>query len=404
MAREDANASGGGTNTVSPVTLQQQNMAARSIVVGSSLNMTQQIFSTTITTPTSGNNVININPRLVGMLKRFYVVVTGTLTNTDANNGSTMTELGLSNLLSNVTFTDLANNVRINTSGWHLHMLACVKRGSVHGAAYTHDLSSFINTGASWATINAASASLTKAGGATPTSTFRMIYEIPITYSDTDLRGAIWLGVTNATANLQLTINPTPFVASGDPTLAVQTGGTGTLNNVSVVVYQNYLDQVPTNKGAPILPLTDLSTTYLLNNTTAVAGGIVANSDTPVPYANFRDFLSTFAIFDNYVAGTPNYIGTDVNYFALQAANYVNFWKMEPQLCALLTRQRLGNDMPKSVYYFDHRAKPISTIQYGNIELVLNAKTVNSGAALLMGYEQFALINTISQAGSLTTA
>jgi hypothetical protein len=197
------------------------------------------------------------------------------------------------------------------------------------------------------------------------------------------------------------------FIASGaDATLGMYQSSSATLATCptfTVTVFQNYLDQLPIaagqngQPGGPILPLLDLSTVYLLNNT--VVSGLVANQDIPIPYANFRDFMSTYLIYDN--AGTLN-TGADVAYFAIQSANYTNILKYDPNLASLLTRLILEDDAPKGSYVFDHRNKPISTIQYGNMQLVVNAKTVSSStSSFLIGYEMLALQNMITQAGSL---
>jgi len=140
-----------------------------------------------------------------------------------------------------------------------------------------------------------------------------------------------------------------------------------------------------------------LSTIYGLNNTSLT--GMVKNQDFPIPYANFRDFLSTSVIWDN--GGTLT-AGTDISYWALQSANFTNIFKIDPYLASLFVRKRIQCDVPVGCYYFDHRQKPISTIQYGNLELIQNiSATVNSGAQDILGFEYFALVNTISGAGSL---
>lgn len=378
-----------------PANIQQQNAMARAIVLSQSANMIQSIASGTIATPGSSQNVINVSPRLVGLAKRFMVKITATIQNTDAVNDLTLTGLGPANILSAVQFNDLSNNIRIQTAGWHLHMVASAKRQGCFGASYVND--SPIDFGSNF---NVISAPQSIPAGGSNTGTITMWYEVPLSYSDTDLRGALYLNVTNATATLQMTINPAPVIAAGsDATLGVYSGGTGVITSLTYNVYQNYLDQLPQGANGVILPINDIATVYLLNNTTQQ--GIVANQDFPVPYANFRDFLSTIAIFDN--GGTLN-VGSDVNYWALQAANYINFFKIEPALSALMSRNLISSDWPPGMYYFSHRDKPLSTVQYGNQELVLNASTVNANAKLFMAYEQFSLIGVVGQAGSLAIA
>jgi hypothetical protein len=144
----------------------------------------------------------------------------------------------------------------------------------------------------------------------------------------------------------------------------------------------------------------DLATVYELKNTVFTA--ITANNDFPMQYPNFRDFLSTFAVYndDPTVAGGRG-VGADINYWALQAANLTNIFKLEPSLVALRSRGLIHTDLPKGVYYFGSRSKPISTQQYGNMQVVLNASTANAGAYCMIGWEDFGLQNIITQAGSL---
>lgn len=371
--------------------LRQQNDIARALILRSSQNMVQSIQSGTIANPGSTANVINVTPRLVGFLKRFIIEFSATITNADTANDLALTQFGPANLLQQLIFTDLSNNVRVQTAGWHLFALASAKRGRAWGSSYLND--SPVNMGNNFASMSAPP--IIPRG---TSATIKWMVEVPITYSDTDFRGGIWLGVTNATANLQMTINPNPTVATGsDATLAMYTGtANATISSLTYNVYQNYLDQLPVANTGVVLPFNDISTVYLINNT--VQSSLVANQENPIPYANFRDFLSTFVIFDN--GGTLN-AGTDVSYWALQAANYVNTMKIDPLILSLWSRNMVGDDWPLGTYYFNHRHKPISTIQYGNQELILNPITVNNNAKLLLGYESFALANLVAQAGAL---
>lgn len=367
------------------------NLNARQIVLANSQEMVQRIYQQTLTGTLPGQ-VATIPFKPVGLVKKFIVRVNGTFAQAAAET-LTQTPLGISNILGNVTLTDLSNVTRIQTQGWHLHQLATVKRGAAFGAAFTND-SPILNANA-YTTIKAP-ASITAA------QNFQMMYEIPVTYSDQDLRGAIWANVVNATAQLQLQINPAPVAAStGDPTLACYqsstAGNLGVLSNLQITVHQVYLDQIPRNQqGQAILPMLDLSTNYYLNN--SQVGGLVPAMDNPLPYSNFREFYSTMLIYDN--AGAQN-AGTDINGFKLQTANQLSLFDIDVFLNALRTRNELGNDMPRGMYYFNHRNKPINTIQYGNMQLLVNPNNVGTNAVLLIGYESMGMTNMMTQAGSL---
>lgn len=372
------------------------NMQARQIVLANSIDMWQSIFTTVL----SGNprgQVINIPIRNVGLIKRFVIEISGSVAQAAAET-LTLTKFGAANLLSQIVFTDLSNQTRINTAGWHMHLLATARRQMAFGAAFTND--SPTGYGSNFA-VNSMPSPVTTV------QNFRFFYEVPIAYGDFDLRGAIYANVVNATMNLQLTVNPNIVVGSaGNPTQAVYISSTandvGSLTNFAINVYQNYLDQLPVTNAGPILPIMDLSVAYLLNNT--VATGIAQGQDFAIPYANFRNFMSTFVIYDNFGSGTA--IGAEMNYWSIQSANYTNIIKLDPFMVSLMTREIINDDTPaqaaRTSYYFDHRRKPINTIQYGNMQLIANpAQVQGSTSQMLVGYEALAQINMLTQAGSL---
>lgn len=394
----------------------QQNAAARATVLQFGIDEWLPIYSTS-QTPTLGQ-VFNIPIRNVGLIKRFLIQVAAHINNTTSGETQTLQPLGMGNYFSNVTLTDLSNQQRVNTAGWHLPIIASAKRrrpwGQLPVLANGSTTLSFPQvTVFGFGNAFAATSSTTQSSGAqlmyaaslaAATSGYVFAhYEVPVSYTDHNLAGAIYASVTSATMNLQLTVNANMFAAANttDPTLALYQSSaspsTATLGTLNMTVYQNIIDQVPIGQnGGPILPLQDLSTAYLLNNT--AVSSPVQTQDNPIPYANFRSFYSTTLIYDN--DGTLN-VGSDVNYFALQSANYTNIWKLDPFTAALKARQIIGNDLPKGMYYFDHRTKPINTIQYGNMQLIVNPSSVTAGASFLVAWEALAAINQVTQAGSL---
>lgn len=372
--------------------MQNANMNNRMAVLQAGVNMTQAIYTSPIANPVGAT--VNVPIRNVGLLKRLVIEITGTVTQGAAET-QTKTKFAGANILSQVVFTDLSNQTRIQTTGWHLHFLASARRAGVYGAALSND--SPVQMGSVYA-VN------TTPSPVTTGQNFRWFYEVPISYSDSDLRGAIYMNVVNATANLQFTINPNFFLAStADETQGVYKSSTtdlGLLSNVVVTVYQNYLDQIPivqqNGQTQPVLPLLDLAYNYLLNNTNIPA--LTKSQDNPIQFSNFRGFMSAIAIFDN--GGLT--AGTDINYWALQSANYTNIFKYDPFYAALQSRNLLGDDFPAGVYYFDFRGKPLSTIQYGNMQLIMNpSANIATGANMPVGYEALALANQVTNAGSL---
>jgi len=417
------------TNQQPKMTPAQLNQLARSAIKARAVKMTQQIFGATYggssgtTDVSTFQPVVNVIPRNVGLIKGFWVQIIGTILNPDSTDSSDLTDLGAANLLSQIQFNDLNNNTRIQTTGWHMALLNSIKARRPFGASLISDgvfpsvaggtqtgIQTPMNFGASWTGVNAAVGSTPPAtaiahGGK---GTVTWWYYIPLAYSDDDLRGAVYANVVNATMQLNLTFNPAIGALPGtDSTSAVYLGASGqTAKNIMIAatvnVYQEYWDQLPVGQQGVLLPILDLATIYEMKNTVFTA--MTANQDFPMQFANFRDFLSTTAIYVNTGGTGLRGVGADVAYWALQSANFTNIWKKSPGLIATETRNHLNTDLPPGCYYFGSRQKPISTVQYGNMELILNALTAASNPYCLVGYEDFALVQTLSQAGSLAAS
>lgn len=346
----------------------------------------------------AGTAVVSIQPQPVGLLKKFIIEITGTANNTDGVNAANLSDLGLANLIAQIVFNDTQSYTRIQTTGWHLDFLFRAKHrtGAVRSLLSTAIIDDG-NYGNNFGVVVAPT------GFAHGTSQpFRMVFELPICYSDDDLRGAVYLGTLNSPSQLNIQMSTTPFAAAGvDSTLASWKGAAGNISNVTIQVYQVFLDQIPRQGGAPLLPPLDLSTVYELKNTVNQQGFQVGQ-DNPLSYGNLRRFMSTFYIYnDNPAADAGRVGGTDLNYFALQSANFTNFWKKFPLQVAREMRVLIYTDLPPGCYYFSHRKAPINTFTYGNMQLLANPITAAVGAYALVGWEDFSTINALQQAGSL---
>ena len=366
---------------------EQANLFARNLVIARAVEMKQLIYSNTFVP--ANNPVINVVPRNVGLIKGFIVEVTATVLNA-AGNAINLTDYNILNTLTQIVFTDLNNNQRINTTGMMLGLLSTERKHRVYGSSVASD--SPVKYGSNFTVISAPATI-----GAGMSGTVNMIYYVPLAYSDDDLRGAVYANVVNATMQLQLTPNPSPATLNSNPTTLLYTGNPATFSTMTLNVYQVYLDQLPMGEAGVILPMMDLATIYELKNTALT--GMTVNQDFPIPFPNFRNFLGQTIVYDNQ--GTLA-AGTDINTIALQSANFTNIWRLTPRELALEIRNTITTDMPKGGYYLNFRRKPISTIQYGNMETVINPSNVAGAASqFLVGFEAFALINTITGAGSL---
>jgi len=389
------------------MTAAQVNALARQAIKARAVKMTQKIFNQA---NLQGQTNITVNPRNVGLILGFWVKVVHVI-----NNGSAvqidLTDYGASNALSLIQFQDLNNNTRIQTTGLHCHLVNTAKLRQPFGTAILRGtgLDSPINYGSLQQGQISAPQSIAAAGNGTVT----MWYWVPLSYSMDDLRGCVYANVVNATMQLVLGLPGTNGITLAtafgtDSTLSLYVGHAAgsmalvTLSNTTITVYQQYYDQLPVANGGLLLPITDLSTVYELKSTTLT--GITVGQDFPYQYANFRDFLSTIAIYVNTAATGTRTSGLDVNYWALQSANFTNIFLKEPALIALENRNTFETDFPPGSYYFGTRERPISTTQYGNMQLVLNASVAGTGAYELIMTEDFALQQTLSMAGSLAAS
>ena len=369
----------------------QLNLMARQAVLNNSVEMILPLPAQAVNP--ANQNVLVFQAKNTGLLVGFIVEVTGTINN-PAGAVVNRTGFGTFNLLSNIKFTDLDNQDRINTTGRHIGMLNASKNGFPLGTTMASNVPAGFGSN-----FNPLIGPATIAANAN--QQVRQVYFVPLAYSSTDLRGSIYSAVTSGNQALQLTINPTPQVdGATDPLNAVYAGNAGGAwtGNVTINVYQIIRDQLPElpNGGGIILPMQDLNTIYDLKTTTR--NNMAVGVDFPIPYSNQRTFLSTMVIYDN--GGTFN-SGSDVNSWALVAANTTRLWQLPPELCAMQARQTFMCDPPAGTYWFESRKAPINTINWGNLDLVLNASVVNANAKVEIGYEQFTQTSTIGTASSL---
>lgn len=376
------------------------NAAIRKMLLGKAIDRMIPLPSVNLSAAqAAGTSPINIQPQAVGLLKKFIIEITGTANNTDGVNAANISDLGLANLIQQVVFNDTQSYTRDQTTGWHLDFLFRAKHrtGSVRSLLSTAIIDSGV-FGNNFGVVVAPT------GFAHATSqAFRMVFELPICYSDDDLRGAVYLGTLNSPAQLSITMAQNPFAAAGvDSTLSCWKGAAGNVSNVTIQVYQVFLDQIPRGKSdAPLLPPLDLSTVYELKNTTNQQTFQVGQ-DNPLSYGNLRRFMSTFLIYNHDPSADAGRVGgTDLNFFALQSANFTNFWKKFPLQVARESRVLTYTDFPNGSYYFSHRKSPINTFTYGNMQLLTNPITAAAGAYALVGWEDFSTINALQQAGSL---
>src|ERR1700722_1449434 len=115
------------------MTAQQQDSMATRAILSNAVDRIQLVASEQVF-PAS-NPVLIVQPINVGLIKRYTIIVSGTITNTGTVSIG-LTDFGLANIFGQggVQYTDLNNYLRVNSSGAHLSMLAGAKRRRQYGS------------------------------------------------------------------------------------------------------------------------------------------------------------------------------------------------------------------------------------------------------------------------------
>jgi hypothetical protein len=383
------------SNAKAQMTPAQQTQLARQSIWQNAKPILQRVTSKTFTTVAAGGNTMAVNPLQIGFLRRFIIEVTGTITNTTTTGGAnitlTRTPNGVDNLISNISFNDFTGNPRHNCSGRSLSYVEAMKYRRIPGAAYTSDsVSGFGSNVAS----NACPATIAPNAGGTASATVTRVYELPIMQDDgRQMAGGLWLGVNNQSTLLNITLNPTPIAqATGDVLGAIYVGSAGvaagTLTNVTVNVYQDYWNNVPTDKsGNPILPVNDLQTAYMITETNS---GLTFSVGQPSSwnYPTFSKLLGTYLAFNNGATGSADlYPGTDLTQIALVVSNYSIIKQYDPNVLDRITRDIMGTSFPLGQYAISSRMHPLDVSQYPSLQLQLTPSVANAGAYALITTE-----------------
>ncbi len=342
------------------------------------------------------NAVYTIKPQMTGLITSFWIKATATINNSSTTTPFTLTNLGLANLFSNITLIDPLNFERINTHPRHLLFVDDLRNRKPAGqdyalAAYgTGNPASAFGYGNNYAKVVAPSSI-----AVSDSATVSLYIRIPLRYDTTTLRGAIFANIINQTMQIQLTANPNALTSGTNPE-AVYNGSSGSISNITLELYQEYLDQLPAAAG---LPMMDLQ--YIYEFKASQMSSLVSGADNMLAYPSNRTFLSTMLIYNNN--GVYN-AGSDINWFKIVGANTYQFEFVKPDFLSLLVAREMGLDLPAGVYYIDTRKQPIATNVSGNISLDINPSNVGSasGSIIWTYFEDLAMQNLVNTAPSIT--
>lgn len=376
------------------------NMSIRQNILANAIPVFQNVRSGSLTYTAGSPTQWTVLASNVGLIRRFWLEITATF-NCAATHTLTPSLFGPANLLSNIQFIDQNNRLRVNTTGPHLHFAASQKRRRIFGNALAQtNNGTIVNSDPTGfgANFPVQEGTPTISGGTAKTVTF--VFEIPVVNSNQDLTGAIYANQTTSNNQLQFTLNPNFFAASGTDTfnsgyLCDAAVGTTlpTMTNIKWTLYQDFLDQLPVdNTGFAQLPPIDIA--YALVYQMINPGAIVQAQDNLYALPPFNVYQDLMLFWDNYTFAGG--VGVDVNYIKVQISNTYILLQQDPLANAIRSRNHVGSDFPAAsaatntsgaVYDLDFRHKPLSVNQLSSTNIVFNPATVQTGGNLQIGQE-----------------
>lgn len=391
--------------TAPRMTPAQMNMMARQSLISTGLAFTKRLQSYS---SLGSSNILGATVRIpldrtgvvTGVTMLFQIPYTANATGYGVTIASNATQYFPYNIVQNVTYTDFAGVKHVNTTGWQLHALNCLRGARLINNA--HQMEGFITseTGINaniLGVMNAATGAFVLKGSDWPQygTIFFSLY-VPLAYDPTsDLRGAILAQTDRGEHYINLTFANALYGTTGDPLTtpieSAATGATYALGNtggaiapwssayIVVDTYQHYL--MPQAGVSPNnLPMIDLGTIYEVVGGLTDSSNIVAGSNKFVNWPNNRAILSAMHIYDNPASTTSlgNPLNeTDMTLLTLLINGNTNVRQLTPALLRMHQRYALGVDLPSGVYFLSARRQPITTQLYGNVQSQFTINTVN---------------------------
>ena len=269
------------------------------------------------------------------------------------------------NLLDRIRLSDYDGTDRINCSGYQLFVNRTVRQNA-------NELNGYHNTPARAETLDLPAVPVDDA------ATIRFCMTVPLAYApESDLRGAMLMQTSVGEAFINIDFNANDIGTDDD---AVYSAGTGSISDIYVTVYQNYLSPLAVGNTVP-LPMLDLNTVYELNGSLKSSDSLAAGVEKLLNYPNVRTVLGTFV---EYVDGgdmkAPNLDVTGINLIA-NGNTKLQEWGVYD--LAHETREQIGCDLPPGTFYITSRARPIETQLYGNVQLGFTPSAVAAGNTYL---------------------
>lgn len=367
----------------SPQNPAMQNMAARSQLIATGLAFTKRLPSQSSQNAVLGQT-IRVPLDRTGIVTGVTLMVTAII---DITATATLSQAGPYSLIQNIQYVDFAGVKHINTSGYLLHALNCMKGSKLVGNPQGSS-----NLLASERPLDTAILVAPTAIANSQLVIFPLY--IPLAYDPTsDLRGAV-LAQTDRGEHY-LTITFANALVNADPLVAPYTAGTAVQHaatNITIDAYQHYL-MPQAGVGPGNLPMIDLGTIYEVAGGTIDSANIVAGAAKYLNWPNNRAILSVMHFFDQAAAGgTLN--GADLTQLTVLINGNTNVREMGPEYLRMQMRYRLATDLASGLYYIEARRQPITTQLYGNVQTKADIVTAGANSYFMNQYESFYLSGT----------
>lgn len=301
----------------------------------------------------------------VGIITRLILSVR---VNVDiATNTATVSPKAPYNLINRVKVSDFDSTDRVNCSGFQLWMINSCRRRTAAG----------LNNGSKTNVLASPTVPTAVATG----SELSFLIEVPLAYSDTDLRGALLAQTAVGEAYLYLDWNNLLY-ASGNDDAVYNGGGTVTVNSgssITVDVYQEYLiPQTVGNQGPPF-PVLDLMTVYELAGAIRSSDNLSVGSEKLLNYPNQRAVIGAYFNYMNNGVMSP--ATTNISRFRLIANgnNVIREYGPRDKLWDQRLAMIANADLVPGAYFELHRDQPVETALYGNVQYGITPTVVTPG-------------------------
>ena len=362
---------------MNPAQMAQANAQLRQALLSTGLNSRKNLITVTSqATLTSRIKLFN-----VGILTKIQLVVSAALTIGTAT--ATPSTKAPWNLISRVRLTDYDNTDRVNCSGFQLFILNCFRKQAYWG---------YNNSSANGTGYDIATPTVPTAVG---NGTMTFVQDIPVAFDNEnsivqlrDLRGAMMM--QTAVGEVYLSIDwVQSLYANGDVESLYSGGATTTVvgngsNYITCTVYQEFILPQAINGGVPI-PSIDLNTVYEINGNIRATDNLTQNQERLISYPNVRSVIGAYVNFVNN--GAMSNALSNIRVLANGNTVLLDHTALTKQF-----EQRQWcdqNDILPGIFSFMHRAKPIETALFGNVQIGMTPNAALTNPNIEYMWESF---------------